>query len=70
MEEQLKPEELTPEQILDLAKWAHYLNEENKQLRAHLYKLEAQFKSLLNSHQNTEFKLNRLESLEIQEAKL
>lgn len=38
----MEVEDLTKEQIMDLAKWANFLNEENKNLKGYIVQLQAQ----------------------------
>jgi len=41
-EDNLGPEDLTKEQIMQLAQWANTLNEENKNLKGYILQLQAQ----------------------------
>ena len=42
---EMKPSELTEQQIIDLAKWANILNEENKNLKGYILQLQGQLTS-------------------------
>ena len=42
---EMKPSELTEQQIIDLAKWANILNEENKNLKGYVLQLQGQLTS-------------------------
>lgn len=42
---EMKPSDLTDEQIIQLAQWANVLNEENKNLKGYITQLQAQLKN-------------------------
>tara|TARA_R110000782_G_scaffold23113_2_gene60750 strand:+ start:468 stop:704 length:237 start_codon:yes stop_codon:yes gene_type:complete len=42
---EMKPSELSEQQIVDLAKWANILNEENKNLKGYILQLQGQLTS-------------------------
>jgi hypothetical protein len=42
---EMKPSELNEKQIIDLAKWANILNEENKNLKGYILQLQGQLTS-------------------------
>ena len=42
---EMQPEDLTKEQIIQLAQWANILNEENKNLKGYITQLKAQLQN-------------------------
>ena len=42
---EMKPADLTEEQIIQLAQWANILNEENKNLKGYITQLQAQLQN-------------------------
>lgn len=59
---EMKPEDLTTEQIMQLAQWANILNEENKNLKGYITQLQAQLQSARQHRALAEHKLNQQES--------
>ena len=59
---EMKPEDLTPEQILQLAQWANILNEENKNLKGYITQLQAQLQNARGQRAVAEHNLNQLQS--------
>jgi len=55
---QMKPSDLTEEQIMQLAQWANILNEENKNLKGYITQLQAQLQSARQGRALAEHKLN------------
>lgn len=55
---EMKPSDLTEQQIIDLAKWANILNEENKNLKGYIMQLQAQLQSARQGRAVAEHKLN------------
>lgn len=57
----MKVEELTQEQIMDLAKWASFLNEENKGLKSYILQLKAQLNKARGDRAIAEHQLNNVQ---------
>lgn len=55
---EMKPEDLTSEQILQLAQWANILNEENKNLKGYIIQLQAQLKTAREGRALAQHQLN------------
>lgn len=53
--------DLTEEQIMDLAKWATHLNEENKNLKGYILQLQAQLGKARGDRAVAEHKLNNVQ---------
>ena len=58
---EMKPSDLTEEQILQLAQWANLLNEENKNLKGYIVQLQAQLKTARGSRAVAEHNLQRMQ---------
>jgi hypothetical protein len=58
----MKPTDLTEEQIMDLAKWASILNEENKNLKGYIVQLQAQLQNARQGRALAEHKLNNVDT--------
>ena len=56
----MKVEELTQEQIMDLAKWANFLNEENKGLKSYILQLQAQLQKARGDRAIAQHHLNNV----------
>ena len=56
---EMKVSDLTEEQIMDLAKWAQILNEENKNLKGYIVQLQAQLKTARGQRAVAEHRLNQ-----------
>ena len=56
---EMKVSDLTEEQIIDLAKWANILNEENKNLKGYIVQLQAQLKTARGQRAVAEHRLNQ-----------
>ena len=52
--------DLTEEQIMDLAKWANFLNEENKGLKSYILQLQAQLQKARGDRAVAEHHLNNV----------
>ena len=52
--------DLTEEQIMDLAKWANFLNEENKGLKSYILQLQAQLSKARGDRAVAEHHLNNV----------
>ena len=59
---EMKPEDLTPEQILQLAQWANILNEENKNLKGYITQLQAQLNNARGQRAVAQHNLNQLQN--------
>lgn len=57
---EMKPEDLTSEQILQLAQWANLLNEENKNLKGYIVQLQAQLQNARGGRAVAEHNLQQL----------
>jgi len=55
---EMKPSDLTEQQIIDLAKWANILNEENKNLKGYIMQLQAQLQTARQNRAVAEHRLN------------
>lgn len=66
----MKPTDLTEEQIMDLAKWASILNEENKNLKGYIVQLQAQLQNARQGRALAEHKLNSIDTFVHVEGKL
>ena len=55
-------EDLTKEQIMDLAKWASILNEENKNLKGYIVQLQAQLTTARQNRALAEHRLNNIDT--------
>jgi predicted nuclease with TOPRIM domain len=58
---EMKPEDLTEEQIMQLAQWANLLNEENKNLKGYIVQLQAQLQNARGQRAVAEHHFNRLQ---------
>ena len=58
---EMKPEDLTTEQIMQLAQWANILNEENKNLKGYIVQLQAQLQNARGGRAVAEHNLNKLQ---------
>ena len=59
---EMKPEDLTSEQIMQLAQWASILNEENKNLKGYVVQLQAQLQNARGGRAVAEHNLQRLQN--------
>ena len=55
---EMKPSDLTEEQIIQLAKWSNILNEENKNLKGYIMQLQAQLQTARQNRAVAEHRLN------------
>ena len=62
--------DLSEEQIMDLAKWANFLNEENKNLKGYIVQLQAQLKTAREGRMLAEHRLNNVNSFITVEGKI
>ena len=58
---EMKVEDLTHEQILQLAQWANLLNEENKNLKGYIVQLQAQLQNARGQRAVAEHNFNQLQ---------
>ena len=58
---EMKPEDLTSEQIMQLAQWANLLNEENKNLKGYIVQLQAQLQNARGQRAVAEHNFNKLQ---------
>lgn len=58
---EMKPEDLTSEQIMQLAQWANLLNEENKNLKGYIVQLQAQLQNARGQRAVAEHHLQNLQ---------
>ncbi len=66
---EMKVSDLTEQQIIDLAKWAQVLNEENKNLKGYITQLQAQLRNARGQRAVAEHKLERANTVwEVQTA--
>jgi hypothetical protein len=66
---EMKVSDLTEQQIIDLAKWAQILNEENKNLKGYITQLQAQLRNARGQRAVAEHKLERANTVwEVQTA--
>ena len=59
---EMKPSDLTSEQIMQLAQWANLLNEENKNLKGYIVQLQAQLQTARGQRAVAENNFNRLQN--------
>lgn len=59
---EMKPSDLTEEQIMQLAQWANLLNEENKNLKGYIVQLQAQLQNARGGRAIAEHNLNQLQN--------
>ena len=57
---EMKVEDLTHEQIMQLAQWANLLNEENKNLKGYILQLQAQLQKARGDRAVAEHNLNTI----------
>lgn len=66
---EMKVSDLTEQQIIDLAKWAQILNEENKNLKGYITQLQAQLRNARGQRAVAEHKLQKANTVwEVQTA--
>ena len=58
---EMRPEDLTTEQIMQLAQWANILNEENKNLKGYIVQLQAQLQNARGQRAVAEHNLQNLQ---------
>ena len=58
---EMKPSDLTEEQIMQLAQWANILNEENKNLKGYIVQLQAQLQNARGQRAVAEHNLQNLQ---------
>lgn len=61
---EMKVSDLTEQQIMDLAKWAQILNEENKNLKGYITQLQAQLQNARGQRAVAEHRLNQQQATE------
>jgi hypothetical protein len=57
---EMKASDLTEQQIVDLAKWANFLNEENKNLKGYILQLQGQLTSARQGRAVAQHHLNNV----------